>query len=105
MRRRLLVLLILVSGLATAGAARAVVVTQGATGVSGVALVPGDTRWSGVGVSPSPGPCQDPWLSADLGGPILGEGGLCYPGGSVLHRNEVFDLAGDAKSRGWDRVR
>src|ERR1700684_478519 len=102
MRRGLLVMLVLIAGLGAASAARAVVVTDGSGGAFGVALVPGTDRAAG-GISSvtSPPPCQDPWLAPDLGGPILDPSGLCYHGGAVLHRNEVFDLTWDPLRRDW----
>ena len=73
MRRSLTVLLVSVASLfATAGAAQAVVVDMGAAGHFGVALVPGTNRaTAGIQTITSSAPCSDPWLSSDLGGPVL----------------------------------
>jgi hypothetical protein len=76
---------------------------MGAAGPTGVALIPGTAGQLGVAkiptVPPSTASCSDPWLSSDLGGPLLPSGGLCWhAGGAVMHSNETFDLA-------WDPLR
>jgi PKD domain len=81
---------------ATAGA-HAIVVDDGGT-QAGVALTP-STRGlalpTGVNAVPGSG-CTDPWLSFDLGGPSMPDAGLCYRGGSVIHKNETFALTWDS---------
>jgi PKD repeat protein len=100
--------------LATSGA-QAVVVNDGGT-QAGVALTPsarGDCATttifcsslpSAVSPVPSGGPCTDPWLAADLGGPTL-PGGLCYRGGAVIHKNETFALTWDQPRSYWSQTR
>ncbi len=107
------VLTVLSTLIMSAGSGKAVVVdmnpgASGAPSVSyptdqgsyyGVALVPG-TRANlgpaGVPTVNSSGPCEDPWLSGDLGGPLLPSNGICWhDGGSVLHSNETFALPWD----------
>jgi hypothetical protein len=74
----------------------------------GVALVPG-TRSSlltaGIPTVTSGLSCNDPWLSSDLGGPLLPSNGLCGHGGAVMHGNETFDLAWDPLRRDWATTR
>src|ERR1700737_4695925 len=103
MRRSLTVLLTsVVSLFATAGAAQAVVVDMGAAGHFGVALVPGTNRaTAGIATIASSAPCSDPWLSSDLGGPVLPSSGLCWHGGAVMHSNETFALTWDPLRRYW----
>jgi PKD repeat protein len=93
-----------VVSLAAASGAQAVVVNdQGTT--AGVALVPGDSPPSGVSAVTSNGSCNDPWLSSDLGGPLLPSNGLCYHGGAVMHKNETFALTWDARRAYWSGTR
>jgi hypothetical protein len=78
---------------------------MGAAGHFGVALVPGTDR-AGLPTVTSSAPCSDPWLSSDLGGPVLPLNGLCWhAGGAVLHSNETFDLAWDPLRRDWATTR
>jgi hypothetical protein len=107
MRRSLTILLTAVVSLfATARAAQAVVVDMGAAGHFGVALVPGTDRTTGgIQTITSSAPCSDPWLSSDLGGPVLPTNGLCWHGGAVMHSNETFDLTWDPLRRDWATTR
>jgi PKD repeat protein len=107
MRRSLTILLTSgVSLFATASAAQAVVVDMGAAGHFGVALVPGTDRTTGgIQTITSSAPCSDPWLSSDLGGPVLPTNGLCWHGGAVMHSNETFDLTWDPLRRDWATTR
>jgi PKD repeat protein len=107
MRRPFAILLTsIVSLFVTAGAAQAVVVDMGAAGRFGVALVPGTNRaTAGIQTITSSAPCSDPWLSSDLGGPVLPSTGLCWHGGAVMHSNETFDLAWDPLRRAWATTR
>jgi hypothetical protein len=107
MRRSLTILLTsVVSLFATASAAQAVVVDMGAAGHFGVALVAGTNRTTaGIQTTTSSAPCSDPWLSSDLGGPVLPSNGLCWHGGAVMHSNETFDLAWDPVRRDWATTR
>lgn len=91
--------------------AQADVVHDGTT-EAGVALVPNartsptQTLPAGVTADTSTAACSDPWLSTDLGGPLLPPGGpfsppnsdsLCYRGpGGVIHKNETYALTWDA---------
>ena len=84
--------------------AQAVVVDVGAAGRFGVALVPGSSR-AGLTTVSSAAPCSDPWLSSDLGGPVLPNNGLCWHGGGVIHNDETFDLAWDPLRRDWATTR
>ncbi len=111
MRRRLLIALTLGASLfvATSGAQAILINDHGVS--AGVALVPGtcgdlastgacaSLANAGVANVSSSGPCTDPWLSADLGGPSLANWGICYRGGSVMHKNETFALTWDAPTR------
>jgi hypothetical protein len=107
MRRSFAILLTsVVSLLVVAGAAQAVVVDMGAAGQFGVALVPGtDRATAGIQAVTSSPPCSDPWLSLDLGGPLMSSTGLCWHGGAVIHSNETFDLAWDPLRRDWATTR
>src|SRR5579859_2811861 len=49
----------------------------------------------------SSNPCTDPWLTSDLGGPSMPSTGLCYRGGSVMHKNETFALTWDQNRSYW----
>jgi PKD domain len=111
MRRCTLIILTLVVPLLSAASAQAVVVTDAGT-TAGVALVPDPSAPNGYsslpgGVTPvtGSGPCSDPFLAADLGGPVMGAGGLCYHGGPVVHRNEVFALSWDPQRTYWQTTR
>jgi len=104
MRRYSLIVLMFVVSLLTASSAQAVVVNDAGT-TAGVALVPGTSLPSGVTATGSSGPCSDPWLSGDFGGPIMAAGGLCYHGGSVMHRNETFALSWDPQRVYWATTR
>lgn len=78
------------------------------SGYYGVALVPGTSGnllTAGVPTVTASGPCTDPALSSDLGGPTLPTDGLCYRGGPVMHSNEAFDLAWDPLRRDWASTR
>jgi hypothetical protein len=100
-------ILSVVSTLVAAGGAQAVVVNdQGIT--AGVALVPGARSIAlppGVSAVTSAGPCTDPWLSSDFGGPQLPSAGLCYRGGAVMHQNEMFALTWDPHRSYWASTR
>jgi hypothetical protein len=117
MRRYLLIALPFVVSLVMATSeARAVVVDPSASGTTvsyptdqsnyvGVALVPGtrgNLATAGVPTVSSSAPCSDPWLSSDLGGPLLPPNGLCWNGGgatpsnAVIHGNETFAITWDA---------
>jgi hypothetical protein len=104
MRRYSLIVLMFVVSLVTASSAQAVVVNDAGT-TAGVALVPGSSLPGGVTATSSGGPCSDPWLSGDFGGPIMAAGGLCYHGGSVIHRNEIFALTWDPQRVYWQTTR
>jgi hypothetical protein len=92
-----------VISLVVAAGAQAVVVKMGAAGRAGVSLVPG-TSTAGLSTVTS-SKCSDPWLSADLGGPALPPGALCWNGGSVMHRNETFAITWDPKRSYWATTR
>jgi hypothetical protein len=104
MRRFTLIILTLVASLLSAASAQAVVVTD-AGNTAGVALVPGSSLPAGVTAVTAGGPCSDPFLAADLGGPVMGAGGLCYHGGPVVHRNEIFALTWDPQRAYWQTTR
>src|SRR5205823_220376 len=77
--------------------AQAIVVNDGGT-PAGVALTPSTRGFAlpaGVSAVTSAAACTDPWLSLDLGGPSMPNSGLCYRGGSVIHKNETFALTWD----------
>ncbi len=84
-----------------ATAAQAVVINDNASASNteaGVALTPstrGFSLPSGVSTVNYLADCVDPWLSSDLGGPTMPSDGLCYRGGSVIHKNETFALTWD----------
>ena len=91
--------------------AAAVVVNDTGT-VAGVSLLPSSRENplpSGVSTVNSANPCTDPWLSGDLGGPSVnpnfGLNGLCYRGGAVMHKNEVFALTWDQHRAYWSTTR
>jgi hypothetical protein len=93
-------------GVATT-AAQAIVVTDGGT-EAGVALLPsarGIALPTGVAAVSSGAACSDPWLSSDLGGPAFPSDGLCYRGGSVMHKNETFALTWDQGRTYWSQTR
>src|SRR5438270_13907449 len=104
MRRYSLIVLMFVVSLLTASSAQAVVVNDAGT-TAGVALVPGTSLPAGVTATGSSGPCSDPWLSGDFGGPIMAGGGLCYHGGSGLHRNGTFPPRWDPQRVCWGTLR
>jgi hypothetical protein len=104
MRRYSLIALMFVVSLLTASSAQAVVVNDGGT-TAGVALVPGSSLPAGVSATTSGGPCSDPWLAGDLGGPTIAAGGLCYHGGAVVHKNETFALTWDPQRVYWQTTR
>src|SRR5438105_3274340 len=98
----------LVASLAVAtSGAQAIVVNDNGT-QAGVSIVP-DARADSLpgGVSPvtAGGPCTDPWLAADLGGPALPNSALCYRGGPVIHKNETFALTWDKQRAYWSQTR
>ncbi|HZU61130.1 MAG TPA: PKD domain-containing protein [Solirubrobacteraceae bacterium] len=70
----------------------------------GVAMVPGtESSLSAAGVPyVGSGTCSYPWMSSDF---ALPDTGLCYHGGSVIHRNETFDLTWDPKRLYWSGTR
>lgn len=100
----LAIALTLVVSLIVSSGAQAVVLNMGAAGKAGVALVPGSSV-SGLPVATSTSSCNDPWLSSDLGGPTVPPGGLCFNGGSVMHRNETFALTWDPSRMYWSTTR
>lgn len=90
--------------------AGAVVVNDSGT-VAGVSLLPSSRNGAlptGVSAVTSANPCTDPWLASDLGGPSIapeyGLNGLCYRGGSVIHKNEVFALTWDQHHAYWSQT-
>ena len=92
------------------GAAAVVLNDSGA--VAGVSLLPSSRENplpSGVSAVTSANACTDPWLSGDLGGPSVspsyGLNGLCYRGGAVMHKNEVFALTWDQHRAYWSTTR
>jgi PKD domain len=107
MRRYLLIALSLMIPLTAAGNAQAVVVNDGGT-IAGVSIVPitrSDPFPTGVSAVTSGGSCNDPWLSSDLGGPLLSSGALCYRGGPVINKNETFALTWDQQRAYWSGTR
>ncbi|HWF34167.1 MAG TPA: hypothetical protein VG295_02320, partial [Solirubrobacteraceae bacterium] len=105
MRRLVIIALTVVASLVTASGAQAVVVDMNALGQAtvpynaadqsgyyGVTLASGTSLPSTVPAVISSASCSDPWLSSDLGGPVLPSNGLCWHGGVVMHSNETFDL-------------
>jgi hypothetical protein len=124
MRRALTTLLALSASLIVgAGVAQAVVVDPTAIGnivhsgingpyvnyptdrahYAGVALVPSTSLATAqVPYVASSGGCDDPALTPDL---VLPTTGICYHGGSVLHRNETFAVTWDPLRRYWSGVR
>ncbi len=113
MRRTLLSALVVgvtcVASLVMTVAAQAVVVKAGATGQTGVALVPGTSLPTSVQRAPSTASCTDPWLSASLNGPAIPSGGLCWQGGNsanaVMHGNETFAITWDPRRWDWATTR
>jgi hypothetical protein len=109
--KSLFVLLALaVAMLADAGGAQAVVVQMGGTqlgasGLTGVAPVPGTMLPSTIQRATANASCADPWLTGDLGGPNLPSSALCYQGGPVIHANETFALTWDPVRRDWQTTR
>jgi hypothetical protein len=106
MRRTLLITLTSIAlSMFAAASAGAVVIDMGASGRYGVALVPG-TRASlgaaGVTTVTAAAPCTDPWLAFDF---ILQDTGLCYHGGPVIHKSEVFDVSWDPHRLDWQSTR
>jgi hypothetical protein len=103
MRRSLSVIVsALLALLCMAGAAQAIVVTDGG-GIYGVAIESGARGAAlpgGVSAVSWSGPCLDPALSQDLwyGGlpGHLPDQALCYHGGPIMHKNETFALTWDA---------
>ncbi len=106
----------LVVSLVAAAGAQAIVVNDHGTS-AGLALVPGTcssllfsntcTPIQNVGASAvtSSGPCVDPALTSDLGGPDLPSDGLCDHGGAVMHQNETFALTWDPHRDYWSGTR
>lgn len=100
----------LVASLGVATAAQAIVLNDTNTGgaEAGVSLVP-SARAIGLPSNVNPvtsgASCSDPWLASDLGGPVMGAGGLCWRGGSVMHKNETFALTWDAARTYWSQTR
>ncbi len=103
MRRSLTLLLTtLIATLGAAGAAQAVVVTDGGT-TAGVALIPGSSLPKGVtDGTTAVSPC-DPFLTPDLH--LLPSIGLCDHGGPVIHANETFALTWDPNRTSWADTR
>jgi hypothetical protein len=107
MRMRLsLVLLAWVASLAlSAGVAQALVVHDHGTD-AGVTIVPGSTPdLTGLGITTGTGSssCADPLAVPELQLPPAVA--LCWQGGPVLHANETFAIAWDAKRRYWSTTR
>src|SRR5690349_19652938 len=101
---------IFVASLGVATTAQAVVLNDTNPGgtEAGVAPVPsarGIALPGTVHIATSGGSCSDPWLSSDLGGPLMGAGGLCWRGGPVMHKNETFALTWDAGRTYWSGTR
>ena len=107
MRRYLLIGLSLLVPLCMAGSAQAIVVNDAGTyaGVSIVPITRADPLPTGVSAVTSGGSCNDPWLSSDLGGPLVPSGGLCYRGGPVINKNETFALTWDQQRTYWSGTR
>src|ERR1700739_3220377 len=107
MRRYLVIGLSLLAPLCMAGSAQAIVVNDAGTyaGVSIVPITRADPLPTGVSAVTSGGPCNDPWLSSDLGGPLVPSGGLCYRGGPVINKNETFALTWDLQRTYWSGTR
>jgi hypothetical protein len=87
--------------------AGAVVVNDTGT-VAGVSLLPSSRENplpAGVSAVTTANPCTDPWLSSDLGGPSMPSNGLCYRGGAVMHKNQVFALTWDQHRSYWSETR
>jgi hypothetical protein len=98
-RRPIAFIVALTALLAGASAAQAVVLNDAGT-KAGVALAPGaigEPLPTGVSAVSFSGACTDPALPADLGGPQLPAGALCFQGGAVIHKNETFDLIWDTQ--------
>lgn len=109
MRRRSLtsvvvLLAFIVSLVATTSAAQAIVINANGTS-AGVALMPGSTLPSTITRVTASTPCQDPWLTVDLHGPLLPANGLCFQGGSVMHGNETFAITWDPDRSYWAGTR
>jgi hypothetical protein len=107
MRRYLLIALSMTVPLFAAASAQAIVVNDGGTfaGVSIVPITRTDPLPAGVSAVTEGGSCNDPWLSSDLGGPLLPSGGLCYQGGPVVNKNESFALTWDQQRTYWSGTR
>jgi PKD repeat protein len=112
MRRRSLILaLTFVLSLAVSvTGAQALVLDDANPGgtTAGVSLVPsarGGTLPGNVSPVTAGGPCTDPWLSSDLGGPTLPSDALCYHGGPVVQKNETFALTWDPDRAYWAGTR
>ena len=98
-RHSILLLATVASLLAGASSANAIILNDAGT-EAGVALAPGATGEplpSGVSAVTFSSSCTDPALPADLGGPQLPAEALCYHGGDVMHKNEMFDLTWDTQ--------
>ena len=59
----------------------------------------------GIPTVASAAACADPSLSSDLTFLPPPSSPLCWPGGSVIHNNEFFDLSGDSMRRSWAATR
>jgi chitodextrinase len=94
-----------VSLTAAAGAAQALVVHDHGTD-AGVTIVPGSTPdLTGLGITSgtSSSSCADPMAVPGL--PLPADAALCWQGGPVIHGNETFAVAWDAKRRYWSTTR
>lgn len=104
MRRcSLMIALTFLVSLVVASGAQAIVLSDAGT-EAGVSLVPGargNPLPTGVSAVSWGGSCEDPWLSSDLGGPLLPSDGLCYRGGAVMNGNETFALTWDPQRAYW----
>ncbi len=107
--RRLVIVLscTAIASLSVAASAQAIVVNDAGT-EAGVAMVPAarvNPLPNGVTAVTSAGPCTDPWLSTDLGAPLIPNNGLCYRSGPVIHKNETFAVAWDQGRAYWSETR
>jgi hypothetical protein len=91
--------------LSMAGTAPALVVNDHGAH-AGVALAPGSTPdLSGLGITTGTGSSQCPDPSPVVGLSLPPSAALCWQGGPVMHANETFAFAWDAKRRYWATTR
>jgi hypothetical protein len=108
MRRRLMIALTCLGLglLAAAGSAQAVVIDLGSAGRYGVAMVPGtksNLGSAGISTVTASAPCND--AAPALADFPLGDTGLCFQGGGVLHANETFTVTWDQHRQDWQTTR